>query len=143
MSTAVLDDRLTDTFSALAHPTRRAILARLAEGEASVGELAQPFDMTMPAISRHIRVLEKAGLVHQGRRAQYRPCTLDTRPLEEAVAWTEQVRGVWEASFDRLDGYVRELQDKQRSRRAESGPENANKTKNTNKNMNTNKKEQS
>ena len=112
MSTAVLDDRLTDTFSALAHPTRRAILSRLAEGEASVGELAEPFEMSMPAISRHIRVLEKAGLVHQGRRAQYRPCTLDTAPLEEALAWADQVRGVWEASFDRLDDYVRELKNK-------------------------------
>ena len=123
MSTAVLDDRLTDTFSALAHPTRRAILARLAEGEASVGELAQPFDMTMPAISRHIRVLERAGLVRQGRRAQYRPCTLDTRPLEEAVAWTEQVRGVWDASFIRLDGYVRELQDTQTKNTTENTTE--------------------
>ena len=112
MAHAVLDDRLTDTFSALAHPTRRAILSRLAEGEASVGELAAPFDMTMPAISRHIRVLENAGLVHQGRRAQYRPCTLDTAPLEEALAWAERVRGVWEASFDRLDDYVRDLQTK-------------------------------
>ena len=110
MSTALLEDRLSDTFSALAHPTRRAILSRLAQGEASVGELAEPFEMSMPAISRHIRVLEKAGLVHQGRRAQYRPCTLDTAPLEEALAWTEQVRGVWEASFDRLDDYVRDLQ---------------------------------
>ena len=112
MSTAVLDDRLNDTFSALAHPTRRAILTRLAEGEASVGELAQPFDMSMPAISRHIRVLENAGLVHQGRRAQYRPCTIDTAPLEEAAAWAERVRGTWEASFDRLARYVRDLQDK-------------------------------
>lgn len=112
MPTAVLDDRLTETFSALAHPTRRAILSRLAEGEASVGELAEPFEMSMPAISRHIRVLEKAGLVHQGRRAQYRPCTLDTAPLEEALDWAEQVRGVWEASFDRLDDYVRELKTK-------------------------------
>lgn len=110
MPTAALDDdRLTDTFSALAHPTRRAILSRLAEGEASVTELAEPFEMSMPAISRHIRVLEHAGLVHQGRRAQYRPCTLDTAPLEDALAWAEQVRGVWGASFDRLDSYVREL----------------------------------
>lgn len=108
MTTAVADP-LTDTFSALAHPTRRAILSRLAQGEASVGELAEPFDMSLPAVSRHIRVLERAGLVHQGRRAQYRPCTLDTGPLEAALAWTEQVRGTWEASFDRLDQYVHEL----------------------------------
>ena len=117
MPTAVLDDdHLTDTFSALAHPTRRAILSRLAEGEASVTELAAPFAMSMPAISRHIRVLEHAGLVHQGRRAQYRPCTLDPAPLEDALAWAEQVRGVWEASFDRLDTYVRELREKQELR---------------------------
>ena len=86
MPTATLDDeRLNRTFAALAHPTRRAILTRLAEGEASVGELAEPFAMSMPAISRHIRVLEQAGLVQQGRRAQYRPCTLDTSPLAEVA----------------------------------------------------------
>lgn len=121
-----LDDRLSDTFSALAHPTRRAILSRLAEGEASVGELAAPFEMTMPAISRHLRVLERAGLVHQGRRAQYRPCTLDTAPLDEALAWAERVRSVWEASFERLDGYVRDLQTK--------AEQNQNKNENKNKN---------
>ena len=126
MSTAVLDDdRLTDTFSALAHPTRRAILSRLAEGEASVTELAEPFEMSMPAISRHIRVLEHAGLVHQGRRAQYRPCTLDTAPLEEALAWADQVRGVWEASFDRLDAYVRELRDKNPNQKTQNKKEQA------------------
>ena len=104
------DDHLSAIFGALAHPTRRAILGRLAHGEASVGELAEPFAMSMPAISRHIRVLERAGLVQQGRRAQYRPCTLDTTPLVEITAWTEQVREVWETSFDRLDDYVRQLQ---------------------------------
>ena len=104
------DDHLTVIFSALAHPTRRAILGRLAEGEASVSELAEPFAMSMPAISRHIRVLEHAGLVQQGRRAQYRPCTLDAAPLAEVSAWTEQVRQVWETSFDRLDDYVRRIQ---------------------------------
>ena len=104
------DDRLSETFAALAHPTRRAILGRLAQGEASVSELAEPFAMSMPAISRHIRVLEKAGLVRQGRRAQYRPCTLDTAPLDDVAAWTEQVREVWETSFDRLDEYVRRIQ---------------------------------
>ncbi len=108
--TAECDDRLNEIFAALAHPTRRAILGRLAEGEASVGELAEPFAMSMPAISRHIRVLEKAGLVHQGRRAQYRPCTLDTTPLDDVTAWTDQVREVWETSFDRLDEYVRRIQ---------------------------------
>ncbi|MEO0492078.1 MAG: metalloregulator ArsR/SmtB family transcription factor [Actinomycetota bacterium] len=103
------DDRLSEIFAALAHPTRRAILGRLAQGEASVGELAEPFEMSMPAVSRHIRVLEKAGLVQQGRRAQYRPCTLDTSPLAEVTEWTEQVREVWETSFDRLDDYVRRI----------------------------------
>jgi DNA-binding transcriptional ArsR family regulator len=104
------DDQLTLIFSALAHPTRRAILGRLAEGEASVGELAEPFAMSMPAVSRHIKVLERAGLVRQGRRAQYRPCTLDTAPLAEVAEWTERVREVWETSFDRLDDYVRRIQ---------------------------------
>ena len=104
------DDHLSVIFSALAHPTRRAILGRLAQGEASVSELAEPFAMSMPAVSRHIRVLEHAGLVQQGRRAQYRPCTLDAAPLEAVSAWTEQVREVWETSFDRLDDYVRRIQ---------------------------------
>ena len=104
------DDLLTQTFAALANPTRRAILARLSEGEASVNELAKPFDMTLPAVSRHIRVLEKAGLVSQGQRAQYRPCTLDARPLETVAAWTEQYRPIWEARFERLDDYLQELQ---------------------------------
>ena len=104
------DDRLSEIFAALAHPTRRAILGRLAQGEASVGELAEPFAMSMPAVSRHIRVLEKAGLVQQGRRAQYRPCSLDTAPLAEVTEWTQQVREVWETSFDRLDDYVRRIQ---------------------------------
>lgn len=104
------DDHLSVIFSALAHPTRRAILGRLAQGEASVSELAEPFAMSMPAISRHIRVLETAGLVQQGRRAQYRPCTLDAAPLAEVTAWTDQVREVWETSFDRLDEYVRRMQ---------------------------------
>ena len=104
------DDRLSEIFAALAHPARRAILGRLAEGEASVGELAEPFAMSMPAISRHIRVLEKAGLVNQSRRAQYRPCTLDTTPLDDVTAWTDQVREIWETSFDRLDEYVRRIQ---------------------------------
>ena len=111
-STSTLEpaDRLSETFAALAHPTRRAILSRLAQGEASVSELAEPFEMSMPAVSRHIRVLERAGLVQQGRRAQYRPCTLDTSPLTEVSEWTEQVRDVWETSFDRLDDYVRRIQ---------------------------------
>lgn len=108
------EDRLSDTFAALANPTRRAILARLADGEASVNELAEPFDMSLPAVSRHIKVLERAGLVTQGQRAQYRPCTLDARPLQEVSAWTERYRRAWEAGFDRMDDYLRELQTNQK-----------------------------
>ncbi|MEL7158984.1 MAG: metalloregulator ArsR/SmtB family transcription factor [Actinomycetota bacterium] len=106
--------RLSDTFAALANPTRRAILARLAEGEASVNELAEPFDMSLPAVSRHIKVLERAGLVAQGQRAQYRPCTLDARPLQEISAWAERYRRIWEAGFDRMDDYLQELQTNQK-----------------------------
>lgn len=108
------DDQLSDTFAALANPTRRAILARLAEGEANVNELAAPFDMTLPAVSRHIRVLERAGLVARGQRAQYRPCTLDARPLENIATWTEQYRPIWEARFDRMDDYLQHLQGNQK-----------------------------
>lgn len=104
------DDQLSETFAALANPTRRAILAHLAEGEANVNELAEPFEMTLPAVSRHIKVLERAGLVTQGQRAQYRPCTLDARPIKEISMWTEQYRHVWEARFDRMDDYLHQLQ---------------------------------
>ncbi|MCP4417656.1 MAG: winged helix-turn-helix transcriptional regulator [Chloroflexi bacterium] len=103
------DERLSQTFAALANATRRAILARLAEGEATVNELAEPFDMSLPAISKHIRVLERAGLITQGQKAQYRPCTIDVTPLEEISAWTEQYRHIWEASFDRMDDYINQL----------------------------------
>lgn len=106
-------DPLSETFSALSHPARRAILDRLATGEASVGELAAPLAMSLPAVSRHIRVLERAGLISQGRRAQYRPCTLEAQPLQQVAEWTEQYRSIWEASFDRLDAYVHELVDDQ------------------------------
>lgn len=109
---AEVEERLSGTFAALANPTRRAILARLAEGEASVNELAEPFDMSLPAVSRHIKVLERAGLVAQGQRAQYRPCALDPRPLQEVSAWAERYRRMWEAGFDRMDDYLRELQTK-------------------------------
>lgn len=107
----LVDDRLSETFSALAHPVRRSILARLAEGEATVNELARPHDMTLPAISRHIKVLERAGLVAQGQRAQYRPCTLDPAPLREVASWTEQYRPIWEGRFDRMQEYLRALDD--------------------------------
>jgi len=105
-STAPLDA----TFAALADPTRRAILARLASGEATVTELAAPFDMSLPAISKHLKVLERAGLISRGRDAQRRPCRLEARPLEAAAAWVETYRRFWEQSLDRLDDYLREMQ---------------------------------
>jgi DNA-binding transcriptional ArsR family regulator len=109
MATVVEQDRLSETFAALASSTRRAILARLAEGAATVNELAEPFDLTLPAISKHIKVLEHAGLVVRGRSAQYRPCALDAAPLREVSTWAEQYRPVWEARLDRLTAYVAEL----------------------------------
>jgi DNA-binding transcriptional ArsR family regulator len=108
-------DRLSDTFAALASSTRRAILARLAEGEANVNELADPFELTLPAISKHIKVLERAGLVTRSRRAQYRPCTLDPTPLEEISAWAAQYRPVWEARFDRMDDYLTQLRSQRKT----------------------------
>ena len=105
-------DPLSVTFAALADPTRRAILARLAEGEASVKDLSAPFDMSQPAISKHLRVLERAGLIEQGRQAQWRPRRLRAGPLREISDWVGQYRPHWEESFDRLDAYLRELQDK-------------------------------
>ena len=107
------DDRLSQTFAALANSTRRAILARLAEGEATVNELTEPFSMSLPAISKHIKVLERAGLITQGQKAQYRPCTIDVTPLEEISKWTEQYRHIWEASFDRMDDYINHLNNKE------------------------------
>ena len=103
------DDSLSLTFAALANPTRRAILERLAAGEATVGELAEPFAMSLPAISRHIKVLQQAGLIRQGQQAQYRPCTLQAAPLAAASAWTSGVRHAWEERFDRLDRYINQL----------------------------------
>jgi DNA-binding transcriptional ArsR family regulator len=102
-------DALDRTFAALADPTRRAILARLTLGEASVGELLEPFEMSQPAISKHLKVLERAGLVSRGRDAQFRPCRLDAAPLEVAAAWIGDYRRFWEQSLDRLDGYMREM----------------------------------
>ncbi len=109
------DDKLSQIFAALANPTRRAILERLAEGEATVNELAEPFNLSLPAISKHIKVLERAGLITQGQKAQYRPCTLDVTPLQEISAWTEQYRHIWEASFDRMGDYLNELTSKEKS----------------------------
>src|SRR5215204_797605 len=103
-------DYLSTVFSALADPTRRAIIARLASGEATVNELAQPFSMTLPAVSKHLKVLQRAGLVEQGRQAQWRPCRLKPERLRDVADWVGEYRRHWEASFDRLDGYLRELQ---------------------------------
>ncbi len=104
-----MNDRLSQTFGALADPTRRAILARLASGEASVTELAQPFAMSMPAISKHLKVLQRAGLIARGREAQWRPCRLQAGPLQDVAGWVEHYRRFWQESFDRLDDYLREM----------------------------------
>lgn len=103
-------DLLSTTFAALADPTRRAILARLASGDASVKELAGPFNMTLPAVSKHLKVLESAGLISRSREAQWRPCRLEAEPLKDVSDWVEQYRKFWEESFDRLDEYLIELQ---------------------------------
>jgi DNA-binding transcriptional ArsR family regulator len=112
-----MTDRLDRTFAALADPTRRAILARLAAGEASVTELAQPFDMTLPAVSKHLKVLERAGLIARGRERQWRPARLQPGPIKEVADWTERYRRFWEESYDRLDEYLDQLQ----GRRKENG----------------------
>ena len=109
-------DRLSATFAALADPTRRAILARLAGGEATVSELAAPFDMSLPGISKHLKVLQRAGLIEQGRHAQWRPCRLKSEPLRDVADWVGQYRRHWEESFDRLDAYLRELRDSEDQR---------------------------
>ena len=103
---------LDQAFSALAHPTRRAILGRLAKGEATVNELAEPFEMSLPAISKHIRVLEGAGLVTQGRNAQFRPCKLNAAPLKAVADWTEQYRHIWDLRFDRMDAILSQSKEK-------------------------------
>jgi DNA-binding transcriptional ArsR family regulator len=103
-------DSLSTTFAALADPTRRAILARLATGEATVGELAAPFDISLPAISKHLKVLQRAGLIEQGRQAQWRPCRLTPEPLRDLADWVAQYRRHWEESFDRLDEYLKQIQ---------------------------------
>jgi DNA-binding transcriptional ArsR family regulator len=103
-------DHLSTTFAALADPTRRAILARLASGQTSVTELAEPFDMSMPAISKHLKVLERAGLIARGREAQWRPCRLEAGPLKEVAGWVDHYRRFWEQSFNRLDEYLKQMQ---------------------------------
>lgn len=108
-------DQLDATFSALADPTRRAILARLALGETTVTELAGPFDMSLPAVSKHLKVLERAGLIARGHKAQWRPCRLEPAPLEGAAGWIEQYRRLWEERLDRLDDYVKTLKAKEKN----------------------------
>jgi DNA-binding transcriptional ArsR family regulator len=110
METATTSEHLDRTFAALADPTRRAILARLSRGEASVTELAEPFEMSLPAVSKHLKVLQRAGLIEQGREAQWRPCRLKAERLKEVADWVGDYRKFWEESFDRLDEYLKELQ---------------------------------
>src|ERR1041384_7679212 len=109
-------DPLSATFAALADPTRRAILARLITGEASVSELAEPFDMSLPAVSKHLKVLERAGLIARGREAQWRPCRLEAAPLKDVTDWVERYRRLWEERLDRLEDYLKVLQAKEKKR---------------------------
>src|SRR3954469_16018964 len=115
MVTAMLGRQLDTTFAALSDPTRRAIVERLGGGEASVTELAAPFSMSLPAVSKHLKVLEKAGLISRGRKAQWRPCRLEPEPLKEASDWLEEYRRLWEERLDRLDEYLRTLQGKEQN----------------------------
>jgi len=119
-------DPLSVTFAALADPTRRAILARLALGEATVTELAAPFDMSLPGISKHLKVLQRAGLIQQGRHAQWRPCRLAPEPLRNVADWVGQYRRHWEQSFERLDAYLRDLQNNQEHGKGDDNDRNAN-----------------
>jgi DNA-binding transcriptional ArsR family regulator len=114
------DDELSLTFAALADPTRRAILARLAQGDATVNELASPFNLSLPGVSKHLKVLQHAGLISQGRRAQWRPCRLEPARLKDANDWIQTYRHIWEERFDRLDDYLRDLQE--RSQPSEEAP---------------------
>jgi DNA-binding transcriptional ArsR family regulator len=114
-------DQLSSTFAALADPTRRAILSRLVSGECSVTELAEPFDMSLPAVSKHLRVLERAGLIARGREAQWRPCRLEAGPLKQVAEWAERYRHVWEARLDRLDTYLQELKQKEKQKEKTHG----------------------
>jgi DNA-binding transcriptional ArsR family regulator len=123
MVIAMADDQLSITFAALADPTRRAILARLARGEATVSELAEPFDLSLPTISKHLKVLQHAGLISQGRKAQWRPCRLEAEPLKEVAGWVAEYREFWDESFSRLDEYLRELQEQARNENQEKEKE--------------------
>ena len=115
-------DQLSSTFAALADPTRRAILSRLVSGECSVTELAEPFDMSLPAVSKHLRVLERAGLIARGREAQWRPCRIEAGPLKEVADWTEHYRKFWEQSLNRLDDYLQELKAKDKEKKHDRKP---------------------
>ena len=117
-------DHLSQVFAALADPTRRAILARLSKGEASVNELAEPFDITLPAVSKHLKVLEKAGLIERTREAQFRPCRLQAAPLRDASDWIDDYRQYWEESFDRLDAYLKTVTARQRNQKTKRGKKN-------------------
>ncbi len=117
-------DHLSQVFAALADPTRRAILARLSKGEASVNEIAEPFDITLPAVSKHLKVLEKAGLIERTREAQYRPCRLQAAPLRDAADWIDHYRQYWEESFDRLDAYLKTVTARQRNQKTKRGKKN-------------------
>jgi DNA-binding transcriptional ArsR family regulator len=114
-------DQLSTTFAALADPTRRAILARLAAGECSVTELAEPFEMSMPAVSKHLRVLERAGLIARGREAQWRPCRIEAAPLKEVADWTEQYRQIWEQHFDSLELYLQQMKMAEKKQEKKNG----------------------
>jgi DNA-binding transcriptional ArsR family regulator len=120
-ATLMSPDRLSNTFAALADPTRRAILARLASGEVSVMDLAEPFEMSLPAVSKHLKVLERAGLIARGRDAQWRPCRLSAGPLRDVADWVEHYRIFWTESFDRLDNYLREVQKSQKKEKGHGG----------------------
>jgi len=112
----MVNDELSNTFFALADPTRRAILARLANGEATVNELAEPFHLKLPTVSKHLKVLQRAGLVSQGRKAQWRPCRLEPAPLKDVADWVERYRRIWDERLSRLDAYLTELQEKEKAR---------------------------
>jgi DNA-binding transcriptional ArsR family regulator len=111
----MITDELSNTFAALADPTRRAILARLAQGEATVNQLAEPFHLKLPTVSKHLKVLQRAGLVRQGRKAQWRPCRLEPAPLKEVADWVERYRRIWDERLNRLDAYLTELQQKEKT----------------------------
>ena len=117
------NDQLSVTFAALADPTRRAILSRLADGEATVTELAKPFDLSLPGVSKHLKVLQRAGLITQSRSAQWRPCRLETSPLKEASKWVEEYRRFWDESFERLDSVLQELIQEENTRNGEDDAE--------------------